>query len=184
MKVKITAKEVLKPALSLFVFCLVMTLLLAGTNLLTKDMIKEQELKTEETARKVVFASADSFEAKDGYFLALKDGETIGYIFTTEADSYGGALKVMTGISEAGKVTGVSILSIDDTPGLGMNAKNESFRGQYLQDVPAAGFEVVTGGGAGEGEINALTGATITSMAVTTAVNEAVSQFNNLKAGD
>ena len=45
MKVKITAKEVLKPALSLFVFCLVMTLLLAGTNLLTKDMIKEQELK-------------------------------------------------------------------------------------------------------------------------------------------
>lgn len=55
MKVKITAKEVLKPALSLFVFCLVMTLLLAGTNLLTKDMIKEQELKTEETARKVGF---------------------------------------------------------------------------------------------------------------------------------
>ena len=173
MKVKITAKEVLKPALSLFVFCLIMTLLLAGTNLLTKDMIKEQELKTEETARKVVFASADSFEAKDGSFLALKDGETVGYIFTTEADSYGGALKVMTGISEAGKVTG-----------LGMNAKNESFRGQYLQDVPAAGFEVVTGGGAGEGEINALTGATITSKAVTTAVNEAVSQFNNLKAGD
>ena len=40
MKVKITAKEVLKPALSLFVFCLIMTLLLAGTNLLTKDMIK------------------------------------------------------------------------------------------------------------------------------------------------
>ena len=81
-------------------------------------------------------------------------------------------------------MTGVSILSIDDTPGLGMNAKNESFRGQYLQDVPAAGFEVVTDGGAGEGEINALTGATITSKAVTTAVNEAVSQFNNLKAGD
>ena len=183
MKVKITAKEVLKPALSLFVFCLVMTLLLAGTNLLTKDLIKEQELKTEETARKMVFASADCFESKDGYFLALKDGETVGCVFTTEANSYGGALKVMTGISEEGKVTGVSILSIDDTPGLGMNAKNESFRGQYLQEVPAEGFEVVTGGGAGEGEINALTGATITSKAVTAAVNEAVNQFNDLKAG-
>lgn len=184
MKVKITPKEVLKPALSLFVFCLVMTLLLVGTNLLTRDQIQAQTVKTEETARKMVFPDADSFDEKEGYFIAVKDGKTAGYVFTTEANSYGGALKVMTGISEEGKVTGVSILSIDDTPGLGMNAKNESFRNQYLQDVPSDGFEVVTGGNAGEGEINALTGATITSKAVTTAVNEAVDQYEEIKEGD
>ena len=105
-----------------------MTLLLAGTNLLTKDMIKEQELKTEETARKVVLPQPTALRQRMGIFSCPQGrGNSLGYIFTTEADSYGGALKVMTGISEAGKVTGVSILSIDDTPGLGMNAKNEVF---------------------------------------------------------
>ena len=49
---------------------------------------------------------------------------------------YGGALKVMTGISEEGKVTGVSILSIDDTPGLGMNAKMKAFAASIYREVP------------------------------------------------
>ena len=59
---KITAKDILKPALILFVICLVVTALLAGTNLLTKDKIAEQSALEAEQSRKVVLSDADSFE--------------------------------------------------------------------------------------------------------------------------
>ncbi|NLG93227.1 MAG: FMN-binding protein, partial [Clostridiales bacterium] len=97
--------------------------------------------------------------------------------------SYGGDLNVMTGIDKNGKVTGVVLLTIKDTPGLGLNAQNESFRNQYLQDVPEKGFELVKTGNAGKGQINAMPGATITSKAVTECVNEAVAQYQKIKEG-
>ena len=52
---KITAKDILKPALILFVICLVVTALLAGTNLLTKDKIAEQSALEAEQSRKSRF---------------------------------------------------------------------------------------------------------------------------------
>lgn len=96
---KITAKDILKPALILFVICLVVTALLAGTNLLTKDKIAEQSALEAEQSRKVVLSDADSFEEADGYYIGKANNETVGYVFQTEAKGYGGAVKVMTGIS-------------------------------------------------------------------------------------
>mgnify|MGYP004554097749 CR=1 FL=1 len=95
---KITAKDILKPALILFVICLVVTALLAGTNLLTKDKIAEQSALEAEQSRKVVLSDADSFEEADGYYIGKANNETVGYVFQTEAKGYGGAVKVMTGI--------------------------------------------------------------------------------------
>ena len=180
---KLTAKDILQPALALFVFCLIVTALLAGTNLLTKDKIAEQERLAEETSRMTVSPGAESFSAsEDGtYYLAEAGGETIGYVFTTTANSYGGQIKVMTGISTDGTVTGVSILSISDTPGLGMNAQNDSFRDQYKKAAPAGGFTVIKNGTPDDTEISAMTGATITSTAVTDAVNAAVAQYYEVK---
>ena len=106
----------------------------------------------------------------------------MGYIFTTEASGYGGKLKVMTGISSDGTITGISFLSIDETPGLGMNAQKDSYKDQYKQPVPENGFTLVKGEAA-EGEISAMTGATITSTAVTDAVNAAIEQYNTIKEG-
>ena len=180
---KLTAKGVLQPALSLFLFCLIVTALLAGTNLLTKDKIAEQERIAEETSRMTVSPGADAFTAsEDGtYYIAEADGETIGYVFTTTASSYGGEIKVMTGISADGTVTGVSLLSISDTPGLGMNAEKESFRDQYKKAAPYDGFTVIKNGTPGDTEISAMTGATITSSAVTNAVNDAIAQYYAIK---
>ena len=74
---KITAKDILKPALILFVICLVVTALLAGTNLLTKDKIAEQSALEAEQSRKVVLSDADSFEEADGYYIGKANNETV-----------------------------------------------------------------------------------------------------------
>lgn len=52
----------------------------------------------------------------------------------------------MTGINTEGEITGVTILSLDETPGLGMNAQNASFTDMYKQTVPEGGFNVIKSG--------------------------------------
>ncbi|HEX3039955.1 MAG TPA: FMN-binding protein [Caproiciproducens sp.] len=176
---KLDKKEVLTPTVTLFVICLVVAILLAATNVLTHDKIAEMNKQTETAARQVVLPGTSVFEdSPDKTYAMGKDGNNItGYVFTTKAKSYGGDLSVMTGISKDGKVTGVVILSISDTPGLGLNAQKESFRNQYKQPVPAKGFEVIKSGTASTGQISAMTGATITSKAVTECVNEAIAAY-------
>lgn len=180
---KITAKDILKPALILFVICLVVTALLAGTNLLTKDKIAEQSALEAEQSRKVVLSDADSFEEADGYYIGKANNETVGYVFQTEAKGYGGAVKVMTGISTDGQITGVVILEHSETPGLGANAEKASFTDQFKQAVPENGITLVKNKAPSDGEIEAMTGASITSRAVTNAVNEAITKYNTVKEG-
>ena len=186
---KLDAKEVLKPTLILVIICLIATACLAGTNILTRSAIAAQKEKDAQASRQVALPVADSFEQSqdsDICFVGKKGSDVVGYVFTTEANSYGGKIQVMTGIDSDGKVTGVVLVSTNDTPGLGLNAQKPEFRDQYKQQAPENGFEVVKGGGAkeGEGQINAMTGATISSKAVTTAVNEAVAEYQKVKGGD
>jgi electron transport complex protein RnfG len=179
-------KEIVRPAFVLFAICLIVTVCLALTNAVTKDAIAAQAEKDAQTSRLAALPSAETFEKYDGAencYVGKEGGETVGWVFTTSASSYGGEITVATGISKEGKVTGVVLESTSDTPGLGLNAQKDSFRSQYRQDVPANGFEVVKGT-AGSGQISALTGATISSRAVTSAVNEAVAQYQKIKGGE
>ena len=180
---KVQASAVLKPALTLFVICLVVTALLAGTNLLTKDRIAEQARITAEQSRRVVLSEAEAFEESQDYYIGTSGGETVGYVFETEAKGYGGTVKVMTGIDVEGNITGVVILSHSETPGLGANADRASFTDQYKQAAPEGGITLVKTKAPAEGEVEALTGATITSRAVTDAVNAAIEQYNAVKGG-
>ena len=180
---KVQASSVLKPALTLFVICLIVTALLTGTNLLTKDRIAEQAKITAEESRRVVLPDAEAFEAADGCYKGTSGGETVGYVFETEAKGYGGTVQVMTGIDTAGSITGVVILSHGETPGLGANAERASFTDQYKQAAPENGIALVKNKAPAAGEVEALTGATITSRAVTDAVNAAVEQYNAMKGG-
>ncbi len=179
---KINTKEIARPALTLFVICLVTTFLLALTNTMTRDKIAEMNKQSEAASRQVVLPGATSFEnSEDGtYAVGLKEKDILGYVFTTKTKSYGGDLSVMTGVGKDGKVTGVVILSISDTPGLGLNAQKESFRDQYKQAAPENGFTVIKSGAVKDGEIEAMTGATITSRAVTACVNEAVEAYGKV----
>ena len=189
---KLNAKDILRPTLMLFVICLVVTGLLAGTNLMTKDIIKEQEIAAEENSRKVVLPDAVSFEEKtlslDGeaavyYDASDASGAYTGRVFTTKAKGYGGDVSVMTGFDKDGGVSGVVILSQSETPGLGANATKQSFLDQFRQNVQDS-LEVIKSGAPADGQIQALTGATITSKAVTSAVNQAIAMNQSIKEGE
>ena len=102
----------------------------------------------------------------------------LGYVVTaTDKEGYGGDIQVTVGIKADGTVNGVSILSISETAGLGMKATEPAFYEQY-SGKQTEQFYVSKDGGSGE-PIDALSGATITSRAVTGAVNAALSYVLN-----
>lgn len=168
-------KSIIKTAVSLFIICAVSSAILALVNEVTEKTIEINNAATAEEARKTVMPDAESFneitlDSGVGYEALSSDGKTIGYVFTTTENSYGGTIEVMTGINTDGTISQISILSISDTPGLGMKAKEESFYGQYTgKDISTGELSVNKDGG----DITAITSATITSRAVTKAVNKA-----------
>ena len=110
----------------------------------------------------------------DEVVAAKAKSEIIGYIFTTTtSEGYGGNIQISVGILNDGTVTGVEMLSISETAGLGMNANTPEFKNQFA-DKKVDGFVVTKTGAASDNEIDAISGATITSKAVTNAVNTAI----------
>ena len=182
---KLRAKDVLLPTAVLFLICVIVAAALAGTNLLTKDKIAEQAALKAEESRKLALIDADSFEpaAENEYYVGKSGGKIVGYVFETSAKGYGGDVDVMTGISTDGKITGVILLDHEETPGLGANAEKEDFRAQFLQDVPETLLKLVKYQAPQPGEVEAMTGASMTSRAVTDAVNQAVSQYRKIQGG-
>ncbi len=184
---KFSLKEVLVPTVSLFLIAAICTAILAFTNSITAPKIAQNNAQAEVEARQLVFKEAKSFsdvkaEGKASYVEALDESKNIiGYVFTTSAKGYGSDIKIMTAIDKSGEVLGMEILSIEETAGLGMNAKKDDFKNQYIGTNGK--LTVVKNKEAGENEIQALTGATITSNAVTDAVNMAVEAFNSLTGG-
>lgn len=170
-------KEYLVPTIILFVICLVATALLGITNAVTAPEIEALAIQKEKDTRLEVFPDAASFGEKADESVNIVpaldgNGETIGYVVVTSAKGYGGEVEVMTGVTADGKVTGISILSHSETPGLGAKAKtDDEWRGQFTDKT---GGIAVSKDQAGDNSIDAITGATITSRAVVAAVNEAI----------
>ena len=171
-------KEYLVPTATLFIICLVATLLLGVTNSVTAPIIADLAVETEKKSRQVVFADAASFGeaeiAEDGTSVvaALDEaGNVIGHVVVNTAKGYGGDISVMTGVDADGKVTGVNILSHGETAGLGAKATEESFRDRFVGLIHGI---TVSKDKAGDNSIDAITGATITSRAVVDAVNAAI----------
>lgn len=175
---KPAAKSIVIPTLSLFLIALIVSFLLALTNAVTAKRIAALGAEKTAQTRKTVLSqavgftsyrdSAGQFDYDEGY-----DGnhQVVGYVFTTKTKGYGGDITVMTGLDPEGKIRGVEILSSTETPGLGLKANDKRFTDQYNQGQSAFSVTKAT---PGENEIQAITGATITSRAVTQAVNEAL----------
>lgn len=177
---KLNAKEILKPTMILTVICLAVAVVMALANMATEDKIAGERQKKAEESRRIVLMDADSFEESGDYYIGKKDGAVVGYVFETEAKGYGGTVRVMTGILDGGSISGVVVLSHGETPGLGANAENENFRERYIQALPEGDLQVIKNKPSGGGVIEAMTGATITSRAVTDAVNRAAEQYREI----
>lgn len=159
---------------------------------ITKEPIAIQEQKTKNEAMQAILPSASEFKASskqiaDAAIKEVNEGykgsELDGYVLRVGPKGYAGIIDMMVGVSKDGKITGIKILAHSETPGLGANAPTPKFSGQY-ENKPAKELKVVKGAATAEDQISAITGATITSRAVTTGVNEAVKYYNaNLKGG-
>lgn len=182
---KANKDDILKPVAVLLAICIVIPLALSLTNKLTVSRIAALEEENEQKAMELLI-DADSFEgasfgegdSKFHFNIAKSEsGEVLGYIFVTAAKGYGGDVSVMTAIGTDGKIIEISILdATNETPGLGQNVTKESFYSQY-KEKSADVTVVKNGADSSANEINAWTGATISSRAVNTAVNAAMDNF-------
>ena len=159
-----------KLALTLLVISAVVSGLLGLTNYVTAERISQ--INAEKTAASMQeVLPADSYtplayEGGEANVAAVYQAEN-GYVVEVTPSGFGGAIDMVVGVDLSGAVTGVSIINMSETSGLGANASKDSFRSQY---VGKSGELAVSKDG---GEIDALTGATITSRAVTSGVNTA-----------
>lgn len=176
--------DIIKPVITLLCICIVIPLALALANSVTKDKISALEKENQSKSMQSLI-KADSFKEDkiDGftYYTAESDGKTEGYIFITDEKGYGGTVSVMTAVNTDGTVKSVAILDVsNETPGLGQNAAKESFYSQY--SGKKSGVSLLKNGAVSENnEVNAVTGATITSTAVNKAVNKALENYNKVK---
>lgn len=182
--IKKNHEDIIKPVGVLLAICIIIPLALSVTNKVTAKKIAELE---NENSKKNMqsLVSADDFEkCSDGgieYYTAIKGGETAAYIFTESAKGYGGNVSVMTAVKPDGTIAGVAILDVSgETPGLGQNAAKESFYSQYAGLKKGVSL-LKNGAKAENNEVDAVTGATITSTAVTRAVNAALDDFEKVK---
>ncbi len=182
---KINFKDVFIPTISLFIICVVITAALAFTNAVTSTKIAENEAQAQQESMKIVCPDAKTFElvkeAENGsLYKGLTDGgDVAGYAVSTLASGYGGQIKVMTGIASDGSIINIDVYYNDDeTPGLGKNTSNESFTSQF-KGLLSNDKVVVSKDYQGEGQqIDAVTSSTISSRAVTNAVNTACELYN------
>ena len=177
-------EDIIKPVGVLLAISMIIPLALSITNKVTVKKIAELEAANSKKNMQSLI-DADNFEECENgevtYYAAINGGETAAYIFTESSKGYGGDVSVMTAIKPDGTVAGVAILDVSgETPGLGQNAAKESFFSQYIG--LKKGVSVLKNGAKAENnEVDAVTGATITSTAVTRAVNKALDDFEKVK---
>lgn len=198
-------KSIIKDALILFVITLIAGFGLGAVYQITAEPIEKANYNIQQEAYKTVFPDAAKFVDMDGFdsdaatkivsdagypdtvegcvLAEDNSGNTLGYVITvTDPNSYGGNVTFSLGITEDGTLNGYSITSINDTPGLGMKAKEASFSDQF-KDKQVDSFTVTKTGASSDSEIDAISGATITSKAVTSGVNAGLAYYKELTTG-
>lgn len=186
-------KEIATLTVKLLLICVIVTGLLAAVNTVTAPIIAENSQKNFEVSMREVLPSATSFEKLHAeVFSPVESGVTLdslyladngGYVANTVcSEGYGGDVSVMVGITPELTVAQVRIMSMSETPGLGAKANNTDFTDQYRN--LSSGIEVVKNTAPNENQISAISGATVTSKAVTKAVNTALCAAKSAKGGE
>lgn len=197
-------KQMLRDAAILFAITVIAGAVLGFVFDMTKAPIAEQNAKAKKEACQEVFADATEFAviagsgdesyaavAAGGYekssieeVMAAKDsaGNELGYVMiVTSHDGYGGDIQFSMGIRADGTLNGISILSIAETPGLGMRAE-EVLKPQFTEKQ-AVEFSYTKAGAASDSEIDAISGATITTNAIVDTVNAGLYYFREVLGG-
>ncbi len=196
-------KRIPKPVVALTIITLLAGIALSGVYTLTKDSIEEQKQAAKAKAYLSVCPDADHFvklESADAAIEALgggvygtsfgkayineafvamdENGKVVGYaVSVTSGDGNDGDITLALGVSPDGTINGISFTKLTETPGLGMLADTDAFKGQFA-GKNVSEFTLVKGGASGDDEIDSLSGATVTSSAVVNAVNAGLDFIN------
>lgn len=201
--------KIIKDALALTLITLVAGVALGGVYEITKEPIAKQEAQAKAEAYEQVFTDAAAFEEvemddtliqtirdqldQEGYkaqsieeVMRAEDqsGETLGYAFAVvTSEGYGGDIRFSMGVQNDGTLNGISILSIGETAGLGMNADTPAFKDQFV-GKQVEKLQYTKNGATQDDEINAISGATVTTNAMTNGVNAGLCAFRVMEGGD
>ena len=159
----------------LLLICVVVGGALGVVNNLTEGPIAQQAVEAANAARRVSFPDADAFEemelaadsGADACFVAMKDGQPVGYVAQVTVTGFGGPVEIHVGMDLEQIITGINVggSKFSETPGLGDKARETDFTEQFV------GLSIPTH--LGSDGLDAITGATITSGAVSSGVNKA-----------
>ena len=194
-------KSMMKDAAILFAITLISGLLLGMVYEVTKEPIAVQKALRKNKACKEVFQDAGNFEAlelsmpespeatekatttiNDVSVALAEDGTTLGYVLDiTTHEGYNGDIQFTMGIRLDGTVNGISILSIAETPGLGMKAE-EVLKPQFAEKNVSL-FSYTKTGAMSPDQIDAISGATVTTNAMVNGVNAGIEFFNTQLGG-
>jgi len=166
-------KEMVRYGSVLAIICIVAAGLLAGVNSLTKDKILQQAQAEEDASLKEVMPAGASFEAiKSGseilyYKVYDKSKKYIGIAFKSSGKGYSSIIETMVGMFKDGTITAIKVLSQNETPGLGARVSEPDFTGQFKDKKDL-------------NEVEAITGATISSKAVMDSVQKKAGELKEL----
>ena len=171
--------KVFKPIVVLVIICIVVTGALAATNQVTAPIIEEATRLAEEKSRTELLPEAEGFEeitgvSVDNVSAIYKSTNDVGVVITSSAKGYGGDVVVMTAINPDGTIKQIKVTEAAETKGIGSNVtENSEYQANY-SGLPATQALVLGT------DVDAYSGATISSRAVNNAVNSAIDAYNQI----
>ncbi|MHC1610057.1 MAG: RnfABCDGE type electron transport complex subunit G [Candidatus Methanospirareceae archaeon] len=153
-------------AIPLIIICIISGAALTASYDLTKGRIEMVEQERINESLSIIFPGA-SFTETDGYYIAEVGGEEIGYAFIAEGKGYSGSIKTMVGMYKNGTIRRIHVITQSETPGLGTRIAEPDFTDQF-SGKRVEEIRLRRDGGV----IDAITGATISSRAITDIVRE------------
>lgn len=193
---KISFSDAMKKALhlggTLFAVTAVTGILLGLVENVTSKAILQAEIEARNEAYRLVMPAGKTFDEVDakaddfvtGVMKASDESGVVGWCLNVSSKGYGGQIGFVVGITKDGAVKAINILTHSETPGLGAKSTEPEFYGQFT-DKSSLPLKVVKGPASNPDEISAISGATITSNAVTDGVNGAVKYWeDNLKGAE
>ena len=164
-------QSIFNSTLVLTIVCVVCSGLLGYSYTATKDKIDAQGKDALTAQLKEIFSDATSFDEKEGIYKVLNGNKIIGYATLAESSGYSSKIKMLVGMDMDKKIKGVRIIYQAETPGLGTESIKpkfyEQFSGMESKDIALKKYG---------GKIDGITGATITSGAITAGVKNALTE--------
>ena len=184
--------KIIRLGVVLFIITAVTGLILGGVYTMTLEPIRTAKEREKMEALAATLPGATDFKTvkitgNPGIIKEINEGTSggklVGYTITVTPKGYGGPIEMVVGISSEGQLMDIRILTHNETPGLGAKAPDPAFSGQF-KNRKVSRLNVTKTSAASDNEIQAISGATITSTAVVTGVNAALNYWKiNLNGG-